>query len=287
MEKSKILIITAILSIVLIFMISVFFSSIFLSSGIVPPVIRTPYGFVIMNAAIPDTPLDVPMYRGILREGDRVDVIITSNKSGQPLISSAEASKVAESLLTNYGGLPSDAGSPTSSTNYVELINGTSGEIIEKNPENTMVCFYRNINGIPVVGYSDRIAVDFWARGDIWINKKWRTLEYAGTNSTIIPPEKALIKLSRGEILDRPMCCLYVFSVEKISLGYYEKYPSFDNPVGFDDPVIVYEPVWIMSGSLLDGDPWSITVPAREGSTLEIPPGSSISRTNLAAVNQS
>ncbi|MDD4137853.1 MAG: hypothetical protein PHT99_08195, partial [Methanoregula sp.] len=167
---------------------SAFHPSFFLNCGIVPPVIHTPYGFALMTAAIPDAPSFVPMYRGILREGDRLDLDITSNMTGQLLISSGEAPTVAESLLDNYGGIPSDAEPPSSSTRYGKLINGTSGEIIQVIPEDTSVCFYRTINHLPVVGHGDRICVDVLADGDIWINKKWRTLEYTGTNSTIITP---------------------------------------------------------------------------------------------------
>ncbi|MDD4138428.1 MAG: hypothetical protein PHT99_11150, partial [Methanoregula sp.] len=83
--------------------------------------------------------------------------------------------------------------------------------------------------------------------------------------STIITPQQGLIKLSQGKILDVPMCCLYVFTVRNISLGYYEEYTPYTTDVhgNPDDPVIVYEPVWIMRGSLVDGDPLSLTVSAR------------------------
>lgn len=248
------------IAVTLIVIVSVFFSSFLLNAGIVPPIIHTPYGFVIIQSAIPDSPREIPIYRGILREGDILDLYVEkTNNSEQRVVSIEEALSLARLVIVEYGGLPSDAEPWGPHIQYGEKFNSDTGEIIEKIPVRTSMGYYRRINGLPIEGYSDRIYIDFGINGEKWFFKRWRTLEYTGTNTAIISPQAALVKMSRGEILDPPKCCLNVFFVKNISPGYFEKYPLLN----VEDPVIEFEPVWVLTGILPDGDSWSVSIPAR------------------------
>jgi hypothetical protein len=108
--------------------------------------------------------------------------------------------------------------------------------------------------------------MDFGLNGEVRVYKRWRSLEPYGNVTTLIPPKQVLIKLSSGEVLDPPMCCPSLLTVDNIRLGYFEKYPSYPT---VEDSVIDIEPVWILEGTLPRGNQWDLSIPAMENSTLE------------------
>jgi len=250
----------------LIFLSSVFFSGIFLNIGIVPPVMKTPYGFVMILAPIPDTPREIPLYRETLRDGDQISLYLKNfTPPGQPLVSAEEAPALAQPIIDKNGGFPSDAGSPFAYSMIGKTIDGDTGKVLEEDPERTWVIYNRQIGDLPVLS-DELIKVDFMANGAASLERKWRTLEKTGTNATFITSRQALEKMSRGEVLNPPMCCLNAFLVKNISLGYYDYRTSrtLNNPDIVEDPVVTLEPAWILGGSFPDGDPWDLHIDARK-----------------------
>lgn len=251
--------------IIVVFLSSVFFPAFYLKLGLIPPLMSTSHGFVIIKTAMPQTPDGMPLYLGTLHEGDFLDIgVHYTNDSRTHIVSEEEAPILARSLLEKNGGIPAGISRPYSTINYLYHMSD-SGEVLEKIPQETSVSYSRLIGNYPVTGYSDRIHVDFDHNGECRLYKRWRSIEPSGNIKRVIPPNEALIKLSRGEVLDLPMCCEPAFTIEKVQMGYYEKYPTYPT---IEDSVITIEPVWILSGTFLGGDPWELSVPARENSTL-------------------
>jgi regulatory protein YycI of two-component signal transduction system YycFG len=223
-----------------------------------PEIIGILFNFNILkiHAIEPSVPAYLPIIKGTLREGDTLfidnDSVITPKKS---VISEEDAPLVAHQAMLQYGGFPHDAVMIYSYTSYLKKFNGSTGEMIEKWPTDTSVSYTRNIDGMPVVGQSDKIIVSLGKDGNILrIYKVWRSLEYSGNFTHIISPYSAIEKIRNNEIINPPASNGIV--IENITLGYYEK--------SREEPELILEPVWIFSGKTPSNDPISFFVYAED-----------------------
>jgi uncharacterized membrane protein len=214
-------------------------------------------GTITIHAVAPDVPASFPLYKGTLSDENVIDLDLgdlTSLKNS--VTSEEEAPGVAEQVMASYGGIPSDAVLVLVNTSYAKKINGDTGEVMEKWPVSTSVAYHRNLNGMPIVGDGDRIHIDLGENGEpLWIVKIWRTLEYTGSNVSIISPQQAIEKLQNGESINHLMTDQSTI-ITNISLGVYEKSRS--------DPQIFLEPVWIFSGTTPSRNRVSFYVYARQ-----------------------
>ncbi|MDD1690241.1 MAG: PKD domain-containing protein [Methanoregula sp.] len=199
-------------------------------------------GNITIDTILPESPRDIRIYRGYFKEGDLVE-----NYSGlqfdeiQNPVPKDQAPAVAEQILTQYGGLPSDAQLLYSLVNYGEVLNRTTHEIIERIPTGTFVSWYRNIDGMRIEGDSDIIQVTLGENGTpTRVYKAWRTYEPLG-NVSLIPVSKAIDKLASGEVINPFSAEISDVSIYKIQLGYYIK--------GLEEPEVTTEPIWVFYGN--------------------------------------
>ncbi len=201
-------------------------------------------GKITVNSSIiPESPRDIQIYRGYFREGDQVEVLgkgpIMSEISNP--VPEERAPEVAEEILEQYGGLPADAQLLDNFVWYEEVYNGTTHEIIEKNPLNTFVSWYRDIDGMQIEGGSDIIQVTMGENGTLLhLNKRWRTYEPLG-NVSIISATKAIDKLAAGEVLNPISAQVSDVEIYNIHLSYYVK--------EIDEPEVTLEPIWVFYGN--------------------------------------
>ena len=137
-------------------------------------------GTITIHAEAPQVPTSLLLYKGTLSDDNNIDLELGDLGSLKNSVTSEEdAPQIAEKIMTDYGGIPPDAVLKLINTSYTKKINGNTGEIVEKWPISTSVAYYRQLNGMPIVGDCDRIHVDIGENGEpLWIFKVWRTLEY-------------------------------------------------------------------------------------------------------------
>jgi len=212
---------------------------------------------IVIQTAVPNAPESLPLYKGVLHQGDTLDVILGDSFSEKTnLISEQKSPHAVRDALGPYGGLPSDAELGVSRINYAIGYNPTTLKAVESYPLCTVVSYHRKINGMPVGGQSDKIRVELGENGTLLrIYKIWRTLEYTGHNVSIITPTKAIEKLQNGEFIEQPIDSETIL-INNISLGYYEKNRT--------DPEIFLEPIWVFSGNTSSGAPIDLYVYARQ-----------------------
>jgi len=209
-----------------------------------------------IHAPAPVVPQLIPLYEGLLNEGDVLyfengDVLAT--KASVP--SEQEAPHIVQQLFEQYGGFPPDAELLYSNISYLKKISISSGEVIKQWPMNTNVIYGRNKDGMPFIGASDKIDVELGENGTpLRAYKVWRTLKYIGNTTCIISPQEAIGELHDGRFVEQPPD--YVgLAVDNITLGYYEESRT--------DPDIYIVPVWMFSGTTNHGyDHISVEVPA-------------------------
>jgi hypothetical protein len=214
-------------------------------------------GTVTIHALAPDVPASFPLYKGIFRQGDYVaksfDIVF---KDRINVTSEHDAPEIAQKVLAPYGGLPPDAELSLAETNYYELIKPFTHEIVERKPIYTDVFYHRVVDGMPVLGFSDKIQVTLGEDGKVLeILKIWRTLEHTGQNVSIISAQAATYKLLNGEVMDPPKGMDDV-QIHTIKLGYYEKSRI--------DPIVFLEPIWIFQGNKTSGTPEEFSIYARQ-----------------------
>ncbi|MDO9324301.1 MAG: PKD domain-containing protein, partial [Methanoregula sp.] len=200
---------------------------------------------IIINATAPEVPASIPVYRATVREGDVLYKALGDVMSPKENVTSEQdAPEVAENVMEQYGGLPTDAVFAWSETNYLEHQTGT-GEVISKKPVTTTVAFGRRVNGLSLDGDTDGIRIELGSNGEpLEIRKTWRTLTYSG-NVSVIPATKAVEKLLRGEIMKNDWRPANVSAlIDIIRLRYYQK--------GDGDTDL--EPVWVFIGETKPGD---------------------------------
>jgi hypothetical protein len=206
--------------------------------------IQSSVGFFSIEAQVPETPRDVPLYKGILSDDDlerhfkyRAPNRYTI-KNSTP--SKSEAPAIAEKALAAYGGLPPDA--VLSSVFISESVTEkSSGEKTERHPIMTQVFYNREINGMPVIGERDGISVALGENGELLVvMKRWRALEKTGEMAQVIAPDKAVERLKRGETYTILQSSKTAY-IDYVRLGYYEKPGKIRE--------IVLEPVWIFKST--------------------------------------
>ncbi|MFA5269223.1 MAG: hypothetical protein WC379_14745 [Methanoregula sp.] len=197
--------------------------------------------YLTFDVTDPVIPKTVLLYKGKIEKTGSIDILLGNQKlSGRPTISEDEAPEVARQVLEQYGGLPHDAILSGTTVNYLYTKNSSTKQIVATTPTDTTVFYNRKIDGLPVVGQSDRIIVELGVDGEpLWIYKYWRTIEYTGETVPIVSLDIAVERLKNNEILEKPMDLRDV-TIDNISLGYYEKNRS--------DPEILFEPVLIFKG---------------------------------------
>jgi hypothetical protein len=212
---------------------------------------------ITVHAIAPDYPPSVRLYKGTLLSGDTIDISLGNPMSARNNVTSEEeAPEVAEVAMQPYGGLPLDAIFSYAETRYLKKISDNTGEVLGKWPTSTGVAYHRHMMGMPIVGAGDIIHVDLGENGEVLgIFKVWRTIEYTGSNISIITPEKATEKLQNGETLNHYLSAEGIM-IQKITLGFYEK--------SMTDPQIFLEPVWIFSGKTPSGDSINLYIYARQ-----------------------
>jgi hypothetical protein len=211
--------------------------------------LQSSIGMFSIEAKVPETPRYIRLYKGLLSQDDleRHFKFRAPNrylpKNSTP--SESEAPAIAEKALDAYGGLPSDA---VLSLVYISesVTESSSGEIIKRSPMMTQVFYSRQIDELPVVGEeSDEVVVDLGEGGEVLVvMKRWRTLEKTGEVVEVIPAEKAVEKLKRGESLIK-LQSLKTAHIDDVRLGYYEK------PGKIRETIL--EPVWIFKSTTEQG----------------------------------
>jgi hypothetical protein len=251
--------------------------------------VSTEYGVITICTSLPPTPENVTLYRVVPQENDFAYFSVDdSEKTRKNVTTDIDAPTVARKALEKYGGLPEDAMLVYNQTEYLEQRRSSRiplfpSELIAKYSILTNVQYSRKINGVPVVGPGGFINIEIGDFGELlYLNKIWRTVEPAGT-AKIIPASAAIEKMARGEVFGSRLKCICDLNVDKIGIAYYEKDSGESQEY--------LEPVWVFAGTLAprdgsfgSGDRGKYYVPAREGSTLEIPEGLSTPRTGFAAV---
>ena len=205
-----------------------------------------------IHAIEPNVPVSLPIIKGTLKEGDTFFIkngSVLTEKTNVPSVD--EAPIFAQQVLSQYGGLPDDAEMVNSYTSYLKEYNGSTNELIDQWPTHTSVSYTRNINGMPVVGQTDKIFVALGENGTVLeIYKVWRSLEYSGNSTHIISVSDAIEKIRNREVIYPPSSIR--IEIDNITLGYYEK--------SREDPELILEPVWIFSGKTSSNDPISLFV---------------------------
>ena len=104
-----------------------------------------------------------PVYRGILSEGDSIDLQFqTIGKIRKNVTSPKDSDTIARKVMAPYGGIPADAVFEGAETEYVEQYNGTSDKVEAQWPVVTSVSYFRLINNRYVIGDGNRINLDLW-----------------------------------------------------------------------------------------------------------------------------
>ena len=157
-------------------------------------------------------------------------------KISDNLPSESDAIKIAQNFLKRYGISINNATIETE-TIYLNKLDTSTNEILDKQPMMVQVRFKRNVDGMSVVGPGGKIIV---AIGDddepVYFFKNWRTIESVGA-ADIIPLSAAIEKLKRLEVKDVPVTPLNSIEVIGIKIGYYEDIPSEEQTN--------YKPVWV------------------------------------------
>jgi len=232
MEKTRIVLVLLLLSSV--------FVALVLKFPVIPQssIILSPIGEVELKTSLPMSPAEMPIYRVV---GDESIEGVKTNppeygKVRYNLPSEKDAVKFALAALKKYGGVPDDARLSRVETEYVEIINTSTGKIVDRKPTLVRVSFKRYLNGMPVIGPGGEITVFIGDNGEVIdLIKIWRKLEYAG-DVKIISAEKAYEKLKKGEVMRKPMGMLKLRIVH-VEPGYYAG--------GFGDKQEYYTPVWV------------------------------------------
>jgi hypothetical protein len=213
-------------------------------------------GNITINLTIPNSPASIPVYRGVFLPGDLVNEMPGDFKARTNVTSEQDAPEVGERILEQYGGLPSDAILTGAVTNYEEVVNKSTRQVVERSPLDTSVSWWRMVDGKPIVGDRDSIQIILGENGElIRIYKRWRTYTLVG-NASVIPFSQATAKLQNGEVLNPTMGVGEDVFVYSTILGYYAK--------GLESPEITLEPVWIFYGNTTSGSYLSFQVYARQ-----------------------
>ena len=199
-------------------------------------------GPVFINATVVKYSMTLPVYRGVLREGESVNKFFGEPRACQNVTTPEEAPELAKILLEPYGGLPPDAVSNGAFTQYERVYNYTLGQYVSAIPEATTISYsQKKINGLWTIGDSNYIRVDFGENGEVLrIVKEWRNYTYAG-DVPIISLETAIDKLDREDLIKSEWHSeAGDITIDLISPGYYAKKISKNETI--------LEPLWMFYG---------------------------------------
>jgi PKD repeat protein len=215
----------------------------------------SPMGEITISAVLPDSPPNITAYRVTPSSKDMAYFSVEElEKIRTNVPSDVDAPQVAQQILDSYGGLPQDAILIYNTTEYLEKINVSSGEVEEKYPISTNVQYSRSLNEGPVVGEGAFINIELGDNGELlYLNKEWKSVSPNGV-LPVISLTDAIQKLKRGEVLN-PKRDAYNVSIIKIRLGYYEK--------GRNQSQEYLDPAWLFRGTIESGDPIQYYVYAR------------------------
>jgi PKD repeat protein len=199
-------------------------------------------GPIFFNATVARHSSELPVYRGIIREGESVNKRFQDTRPLENVTSPEEAPDVAKKVLEAYGGLPPDAVSNGAYTSYERVYNSTLGQYISEKPESTTITYsQKTINGLWTIGNSNRIIVELGENGEVlWVVKRWRNYTYSG-EVPIISLETAIDKLEKFELINsewHPEAG--DITIDLISPGYYAKEISKNETI--------LEPLWMFYG---------------------------------------
>ncbi|MGA2917139.1 PKD domain-containing protein [Methanoregula sp.] len=220
----------------------------------------TPYGAIIVPAALPETPDNLTLYKITPEPYDMAFFsVIHVEQTRSNVTSETDAPTVIQKILKQYGGLPHDAKMTLDKTQYLEEKSGSTGQTIAKFPTYTDVQYGRIINGIPISGDGGYISIELGTNGELlYLDKIWRTVIPSGTVHVISAPQ-AIERLQHGEILGNPpQCgcglggCPCDLTVTKIVPTYYEQGRNISQEY--------LDPVWVFAGTLSDGNIWYYSV---------------------------
>ena len=217
----------------------------------------SPFGMITTNATVAHYSItELPVYYGILREGESVNKFYGEPRACQNVTTPEEAPEVARKALEPYGGLPLDAVSNGAFTQHERVYNSTLKEFVFGQPEATTISYHQEmINGLWTIGDSNYIRVDLGENGELLrVVKIWRNYTYTD-DVPVIPINTALEKLRQGELINEPMVMGEDITIDMASPGYYAK------KVDTSDAVL--EPIWIMYGDTSSGSRLGFYVYAR------------------------
>ena len=230
--------------------------------GIVPSPVQTTIGTITIHAPLPQGPATVPLYHGYYGPNGKIEFSSPNRHTQNSIPEVSEVPQLAEQALAPYGGIPSDAVVGGIGKMGGKATNLATGEVVAIYWESTNIAYYREINGMPMVGSGGQmILLDFGENGELLhLYKKWLTLNQID-QVPIINASQAVDKLLRGDVLNAYQEPVDVM-ITNISLGYYTGYPDREEET--------LEPVWILSGPTSHGGGLSFYVDARvSGSSLQ------------------
>ena len=217
---------------------------------------NAPFGKLFLATLPSDQSQNVTLNRVISQKNDMIDYWNGSLEYTGNITPTAEASQVAQKILDNYGGLPIGAGPLEAETEYIETYNLSTGQVVERIPDSTVINCQRFLDDKPVIG--GYIRIELGSNGELQSLKKvWRNVTPAGTVQ-VIPASEAFQKILRGEVYSTPLKCTCDLTVDTIILAYWEK--------GYNETQDYLEPVWDFKGTLSSGGTYRYIVPALKSS---------------------
>jgi hypothetical protein len=200
-------------------------------------------GPIFINATIFKHSSTLPVYRGVFNKNGSIDLQFQQmGKVRQNVTSPQDAPDVAKRVLESYGGLPEDAVFDGAETTYVEEYNHTINKVTARWPMFTTITYTRNINGLWIVGDSNRIKLTLGSDGELlWIYKEWRNYSYI-EDVPLISVNEAINKLERGDLVSTTWHSeAGNVTIDTITPGYYAK--------NVDNSETLLEPIWMMFGN--------------------------------------
>jgi PKD repeat protein len=221
------------------------------------PPFESPFGTVSINATVIGSSGSLPIYQGSFGENGSIDIQLEQfGKKRTNVTPRQEAPTVAKKIMESYGGLPADAVLYGVSTSYTEEFDHDLNTVVSKEPTFTTITYSRDINGLWIVGDSNRLILTLGENGELlWIFKVWRDYTYTG-DVRIIPITTAFEKLGHGGVLTGPMVTDEKINIDSASPGYYS------NTLANNDSEL--EPIWMLFGNTESGSRVGFYIYARQ-----------------------
>ncbi|MEN6609492.1 MAG: hypothetical protein ABFC24_01495 [Methanoregulaceae archaeon] len=227
----------------------------------------TPTGGPVLATQFPPSPVTAPVYAVTEKIAFSIRWPELMEVKGT-IPSEDEAPLLAKQALLQYGGLPNDAVLRRIDRITLKKYNTATGRIEAEYPRYTEVVYGQQVAGHPVVGPGAGIHVGLGESGKLLeIDKVWRSLAYSH-ETPIISAEEAFAKLKKGELAERPQCCIDQLNVSSVRLGYYAEDRDHDQEYLY--------PVWIFYGTIhpeIDPTPSPFIVNATAPDGIPQPPG--------------